>query len=101
MSKAIIMAIILLCAGNTFAQHPINLKIKDTGNKPLPAATALILNTNKTVVADSSGIINFSSVSPGTYSIKISYVHFKDKLILITVPQPAESIPDVLLEEDE
>ncbi|HUP13585.1 MAG TPA: TonB-dependent receptor plug domain-containing protein, partial [Niastella sp.] len=103
MNKAITLCIALLLACiNVQAQHTIAIAVKkkDT-NEPLASATATIKNLNKTIVADSAGLLKFNHIAAGTYTINVTFAGLKEKEIKVTVPQPINDPVVVFLTEDD
>ncbi len=92
----------MLCAFTTYAQHTIRLSVKTSEEKtPLAGATVSISSIKQTAIADSMGIATFSGVAAGTYKVKVSFVGMEENEITIQVPQPDDTIVEVLLEEGE
>ncbi|MBP7346968.1 MAG: carboxypeptidase-like regulatory domain-containing protein, partial [Sediminibacterium sp.] len=94
---------LVLLAVKSSAQHTIQLSIKNNSDKTtLAGATVSIKQLNKTVIADSAGIVTFKNILQGTYTISVSFIGFEEKQITLRVPLPNDTIIEVLLmEEDE
>jgi outer membrane cobalamin receptor len=103
MKKLIFVYLLALLAVKSSAQHTIQLSIKNYSDKTtLAGATVSIKQLNKTVIADSAGITIFKDILQGTYNISVSFIGFEEKQITLQVPQPNDTIIEVLLmEEDE
>ncbi|WP_207493759.1 TonB-dependent receptor [Aridibaculum aurantiacum] len=102
MKKNFLLFILMLCAFTTYAQHTIRLSVKTSEEKtPLAGATVSISSIKQTAIADSMGIATFSGVAAGTYKVKVSFVGMEENEITIQVPQPDDTIVEVLLEEGE
>jgi outer membrane receptor for ferrienterochelin and colicins len=103
MKKVIFIYLLVLFAIKSSAQHTIQLSIKNNSDKTtLAGATVSIKQLNKTVIADSAGITIFKNILQGTYNISVSFIGFEEKQITLQVPQPNDTIIEVLLmEEDE
>ena len=88
MKHIIFAALFLLvgsCAAN--AQSTIKIIVQNSKTKEsLSAATAKLMPFNKTIIADSLGIIVFEKVPNGAYTLYISYVGCIDQTINITTP---------------
>ena len=69
--------------------------------EPLSAATAKIIELNKTAIADSLGMVVFEKVPNGAYTLSISYVGCIDQTINITTPLISDTTLHVLMEEIE
>ena len=84
------------------AQTRIKILVQNSNTKePLSAATAKIIELNKTAIADSLGMVVFEKVPNGTHTLTITYIGFVDKTIRITTPLATDSIVTILMEEDE
>ena len=84
------------------AQTRIKILVQNSNTKePLSAATAKIIELNKTAIADSLGMVVFEKVPNGTHTLTITYIGFVDKTISITTPLSTDSIVTILMEEDE
>src|SRR6185312_446352 len=70
-------------------------------HQPLAGASATINSINKNAIADSSGVITFTNIPPGTYHVSISYVGWKDEKITVHVPRESNTVLDVALQENE
>ena len=102
MKKVLLLCIVSLCAFTTYAQHTLTLFIKSSGEKsPLAGATATIVSLNRTTIADSLGMVTFTNLAAGTYTINISFVGLEEQEISVQVPQPDSAAIEVLLEESE
>jgi outer membrane receptor for ferrienterochelin and colicins len=100
--RTVLSLIVVLSAITAYPQHTLTLSIKSNQQKiPLAGATATLLPSNKTTVADSSGIAIFADISAGTYRIKVSYVGFADQQITVHVPQSASAVIELFLTENE
>jgi outer membrane receptor for ferrienterochelin and colicins len=102
MKKVIFIYLLVLFAIKSSAQHTIQLSIKNNSDKTtLAGATVSIKQLNKTVIADSAGITIFKDILQGTYNITVSFIGFEEKEITLQVPQPNDTIIEVLLMEEE
>ena len=103
MKHIIFAALFLLvgsCAAN--AQSTIKIIVQNSKTKePLSAATAKLMPFNKTIIADSLGVIVFEKVPNGAYTLSISYVGCIDQTINITTPLFSDTALHVLMEEIE
>ena len=97
-----ILPLLLLICSEAIAQHNIRLSIKDHEEKaPLPGATAFIKSLGKTSIADTSGMVLFTNVAEGVYTINISFVGMEEQKVTVRVPQPGNGMVNVFLEEGE
>jgi iron complex outermembrane receptor protein len=102
MKKALFLSTLTLFAFAVHAQHAIRLFVKEnSGKAPLAGATARIGTLNKTAIADSLGLVLFTNLAAGTYSIKVSYAGLEEKEITVPVPQPDSTNIEVVLEGKE
>ena len=98
MKKSALVIAILLSALCGYAQHTIELSIKNKeDNSALAGASALLEQLNKTVIADSNGLVVFKNIPAGKYSVRITYVGFAANEIEVQVPLAASSKLEVLL----
>lgn len=102
MRKAILTVFLFFSFLAIQGQHSLKLVVKDSATKaPLSGATASISSLQRSIAADSSGLANFFDLSAGSYTIAISFVGYKEKLITIQLPL-AEQVPvEVFLEQAE
>lgn len=102
MKHILALCMLLVAATGIYAQHTIRLQVKNSEEKrPLPGATARIASLNRMAATDSFGMVTFTNMTAGTYSIKISHVGLEEQDISVTVPQPDSSIQEVFLKEAE
>ena len=98
MKKTALLFAILLSAFYGYAQHSIELSVKNKEDKSvLAGATALLEQLNKTVIADSNGIALFKNIPAGKYSVRITYIGFAAKEIEVQVPLAEPTKLEVLL----
>jgi len=89
LSRFLCVVIALLSPFLIIAQISIEGHINDKNNKePLTGATILLEGTNKGAAADIDGNYKFNDLTPGTYSLVISYVSYT-----------AQRIPNVIVEK--
>ena len=95
---AVWLLAILLSAFCGYAQHTIELSVKNKDDKSvLAGATVVLEQLNKTVIADNNGIALFKNIPAGKYSIRVTYVGFSAKKIDVQVPIAAPAKLEVLL----
>ena len=98
MKKSILLITILFTALCGYAQHSIELSVKNKDDKSvLAGATVLLEQLNKTVIADNNGIALFKNIPAGKYSIRVTYVGFSAKEIDVQVPLATPAKLEVLL----
>src|SRR5580765_5941030 len=74
----------LLIATKLQAQETGNIKgkiVEQITEQPIAGATVTLKERQVTVVTDSSGMYVFSNLSAGSYSIIISYIWFREKML--------------------
>lgn len=102
MSKIFLCIAALLFAVITNAQNTFKGVVKCAHHKePLAGATVIIEKLNKTVVADSTGIVVISNIPDGKYIVKITYVGRPDFEKEFTFPLSSENVIDLFMEEEE
>lgn len=86
-STLFLILLFVLCSLSVFSESgPENVgnkgviagRVVDSDNLPLPGAAVIIQSLNKGVVSDENGFYRLSSVTPGTYNVKVSYIGFKE-----------------------
>ena len=98
MKKTALLFAILLSAFCGYAQHSIELSVKNKEDKSvLAGASAVLEQLNKTVIADNNGIALFKNIPAGKYAIRITYVGFSAKEIEVQVPLAAPAKLEVML----
>jgi iron complex outermembrane receptor protein len=65
---------------NCFAQTSgsIKGKITTSDNKPAEGVSVIIKNTGKNAVADNTGAFEIKNLTPGTYTLQLSLIGYKD-----------------------
>jgi iron complex outermembrane receptor protein len=100
MTKILLLLTLACFTLDAYAQHTIRLTVKDAHNKePLAGASALIVKLKRSATADSTGLVIFSDLPIGEYSVLISFVGYGEQEIKVKAPQ--DQVIDVLLEEEE
>ena len=74
--------LIMSTSGNTFAEEKVNVarqgtirgRIVDTSKQILPGASIYIEKLHTGVTSDVNGYYTFANLTPGTYTVKVSYV---------------------------
>lgn len=85
------MVAVLLCTTTLFAQQRLKIKVVHAGTKePLAAATVTVSPAKKNLVTDSTGMAGLSSLSPGKYTVSVSYVGFETTTASVTLPSADE-----------
>ncbi|WP_438945909.1 TonB-dependent receptor [Sediminibacterium sp.] len=98
MKRTILLFVVLLTALCSYAQHTIELSVKNNEDKSvLAGASALLEQLNKTAIADSNGLVVFKNIPAGKYSIRVTYIGFAAKEIEVQVPLAAPAGIEILL----
>lgn len=95
---------IILCCMNLAAQSQNTFKaiIKGgDGKNPLAGATVTWKEQNKTVAADSAGIVVITDIPNGIQTFVISYVGFEEKTVTYTFPLANNEVKEIELEGGE
>ncbi len=74
--------LVMSTGGNTFAEEKVNVvkqgtirgRIVDTSKQILPGASIYIEKLHTGVTSDINGYYTFANLTPGTYTVKVSYV---------------------------
>lgn len=101
--KYLLTGIVLCCLNlAAHAQHTVKVVIRGGEDKiPLPGATVIWKEQNKSLVADSSGLIVFTNVPAGSQTFIISFIGFEEKTLTYTFPLPGDATIDIELVEKE
>jgi len=93
------LLITLLLSLNCFAQTSgsIKGKITTSDNKPAEGVSVIIKNTGKNAVADNTGAFEIKSLTPGTYTLQLSLIGYKDVEQDVTVKSSEATPIDIKL----
>ena len=99
--------LVMSTSGNTFAEEKVNIvrqgtirgRIVDTSKQTLPGASIYIEKLHTGVTSDVNGYYTFANLTPGTYTIKVSYVGYSPVEMKITIPAGKTLEKDVVLNE--
>ena len=80
-------------------QGTIRGRIVDTSKQTLPGASIYIEKLRTGVTSDVNGYYTFSDLTPGTYTVKVSYVGYTPVEMKITIPAGKTLEKDVILNE--
>lgn len=76
-------------------------EIRDAGTKsPLPGASIVVMPGTKGGVADENGNFQITGIQAGSYSVKVSYMGYKQKVLTDVIVRPARETPLTILLED-
>jgi len=92
---AIAIAIALLSGTSLFAQREgsITGKVVDAANgEPMTRATVRLINTQKGAITNTAGSYTLEGLRPGTYSLKITYIGYGEKVIEGIVVEPGKTV---------
>src|SRR5687767_7187355 len=103
MKKTLLFCIALLMACiSGYTQHKLSVSVKNADTKEaLAGATITIVNLQRSVAADSTGLAEFANLPEGTYNIKISFLGFTEQQVAVIIPQLKTEPVEVLLTEAE
>lgn len=74
----------MLLSASAFAQSVITGTVRDTtNNQPLPGATVKV--NNRTTATDESGKFRFDNLTPGTYTLTVTFLGYKDRTVAVSV----------------
>lgn len=99
--------LVMSTGGNTFAEEKVNVvkqgtirgRIVDTSKQILPGASIYIEKLHTGVTSDINGYYTFANLTPGTYTVKVSYVGYSPVEMQITIPAGKTLEKDVILNE--
>lgn len=97
----ILLLSVLLVTGRTFGQGSLTGTISDKSTKEgLIGATVLLIGTYKGAAADINGKYNIPNIKAGDYSVRVSYIGYKEKIYNgIRIPKEGVVTLNVILEE--
>ena len=102
MKKIIFLAMAIFFVAKANAQYDFKAIIMGGHNKePLPAATVIILKLNKTVIADSTGLILITNIPAGKYKIRFSYAGLEDIEQEFSFPLSSGGPVEIIMKEGE
>ena len=89
-----LVLLIMSTSGNTLAEEKVNVvkqgtirgRIVDTSKQILPGASIYIEKLHTGVTSDINGYYTFTNLTPGTYTVKVSYVGYSPVEMKITIP---------------
>jgi outer membrane receptor for ferrienterochelin and colicins len=100
--KILILGLLLCCIHITvFSQSVFRAHIQNESKEPLPGANAWWKQANKTVAADSLGIITIPGIPQGTHHFTISFAGYESQSISREFPLTGDSVWQVVLLVDE
>ncbi len=82
-SKLLFFLLLIVLSGNVLAQSGriTGKVINASSGQALSGANITLVEKSKTVSADMNGAFNFNKLDSGTYSLKCSYVGYREKII--------------------
>lgn len=94
-------------SSNAFAEEKENVvkrgtirgRVVDTSKQTLPGASIYIEKLHAGVTSDVNGYYTFSNLTPGTYTVKVSYVGYSPVEMKITIPAGKTLEKNVILNE--
>jgi outer membrane receptor for ferrienterochelin and colicins len=98
--KSFLGLLLLLCSRPLLAQQCTTIHIiNDDTHQPIPGVTIHISPTDKTLIADSLGIVILPGLAPGKYTLQYTAVNFREKEATLVMPV-AGGILTVALDPD-
>jgi len=82
--KQPVLYLFLILASFAIGQNNGSIKgrvYNELTNEPIPFAKCIVLDTEKGAVTDLNGEFTISGISPGFYSLEVSYIGFNKRLI--------------------
>jgi len=108
-AQFISFTLLLFCSisNNTLAEEKVNVlkqgtirgRIVDASKQTLPGASIYIEKLHSGVTSDINGFYIFPNLSPGTYTVKVSYIGYTPSEVQITVPAGKTLEKDFILNE--
>jgi outer membrane receptor protein involved in Fe transport len=93
--KYLVLFVTCICISITIIAQTARISgkvINGVTGLSLANASITLVEKSKTVVADQNGVFNIGKLAPGTYSLKCTYIGFKDKIIEEIVVKEGESV---------
>ena len=84
---------------NVVRQGTIRGRVVDASKQILPGASIYIEKLHTGVTSDVNGYYTFSNLTPGTYTVKVSYVGYSPVEMKITIPAGKTLEKNVVLNE--
>lgn len=96
------VAVMLLCAVSSSAQHSISFSMKKGGTgETLSGASVFIVAPKKGASTDTSGFVEFNNLAAGKYIFRFSYTELKEKEEIIMIPFEGKQPHIIFLDEEE
>lgn len=100
--KTLLCVAAVLLTATVSAQHTITFLVKNEKDKaPLAGATVQLPATNRGGITDTTGTFEFTSLAPGKYKFRFSFVGLQEKEETIVIPFAGQQPFEVSLHEDE
>jgi iron complex outermembrane receptor protein len=100
--KYLLTGLIFLCISTiTHAQNTLKGIIQNHKNEPLPSATIVWQEGNRTTSADSTGTVRISNIPDGTQTFTISHVGYGERTLSLVFPHQLDSTLLIILEPEE
>lgn len=99
--KLIFSFLLVILCGETYGQTEILGKVSD-GSNPLPGATILIKDSQKSTATDENGLFKLEKVEKGQYTFQVSYFGLKTQEIAVIVTgESTMNLGEIILKEGE
>ena len=99
MKYYIIVLLITLVSGLSYAQNKVSFEVKEESGTPLIGATVVIEGTTTGTITNSDGIAQFDNLPDGEVEFVISFIGFEEQEITLVFPQDNNKNIKVDLEE--
>jgi iron complex outermembrane receptor protein len=101
MKVQILFFILIISASFTFAQNSVRIEVREETGEALIGVNILVAGTTTGTVTDTEGKAILKKLPDGVVQIKISYLGFKEKEIILNFPRDNNKTFKVALEEDQ
>ncbi len=100
MKYQILIFLLLLPASFTFAQNSIIFEVREAAGESVTGVNILVKGTTEGTVTDTEGKAILGNLPDGKVEIRISYLGFRGKEIILNFPEDNDKLIEVELEED-
>jgi len=86
--KRCTLLVLLIASLSAHAQHDLRIKVtdKETGES-LVGATVRIENVKKGSMSNADGMVEFSDLPPGNFSVDVTFVGYQEVKVAVTLPR--------------
>jgi outer membrane receptor for ferrienterochelin and colicins len=94
----LILLLLVLCYSTIWSQNSFRAVIKDSeNNSPLVGANIILLGTTNGASSDESGFLEIYNIPNGRHTIKISYIGYQEKSMILEFPLSQSEPIEILL----